>query len=954
MRHLHILNFDCDQTSCQIHPVRDCVPAAVKSPSADSPKAKLLLVSSMPSELDARRKKAWLSSTSTTILNMVQLAGAPAGGYAYTDRLRCRPKDRNDHIREVTHSELEFCSAHFKRDLDTIEPEVLLIFGEDTFRHIFPNYKGKFVYNRVLTLPLYDKSYTVICTASKRALADHAGLSSFVLEAVVKAVDITNHGEASFFHPAQWKVNPEIVYCDTLEKIKEMVDFLANKTKATDYVALDVETKNLNARYRNQLTMIQFCVDPRDKVWVVPYQYMHGPFMDDDLPAIREELQKLFLGPVNFKAWLTFFGDMEQKIVSNFLLDRKTFKNKPMIDVCFQMYLDNENRVDFRKNIDHSMNLKVATAEMVSRDEYNEETLVARSKGKLYALPPDRLIPYAAEDVIATQLVFRFLRAKLKADGYWTKAEKLLINMASGTLRLFAKMKMNGFPIDRDHLKLLADKNGPLMKRLAEIEQEFKKIDSVKKTNDKIVAEFSGNQKPLFGTPWKYQITKPAHNKKLVYGTLGLEPLEPKRGAKTASPSVDKAFYEEYSDTVPEVAMLEDFTQLRKLATTYTNSIIGYVDPSYNDGSPDFDNSDCSTDCRIRSDFGLYSTVSGRPASFNPNVQNVPRADDLIKALIKSMYCAHQADGKPYVIGSRATHCIMQLDYMAAEVRIAAILSGDKNLADALMKGKLIRDQYRKNPTPEMKKLAEIEGDIHKQTASLMFGVPVEQVTKDMRQKTKAIVFALLYGGGAHLVAQRIGNDNIEEVTALCNKFYDTFPDLSRWLKIIEQEASDQLYVESPIGRRRHLIQFITDDSEAKGSARRYARNSPIQGFASDACLIGASLFNDYIEDNNKSWEIVNIVHDSCVTIIPITDMREASAIAEKCFSTRLMNFITKTWGVNFIAPLEVEFDFGIRWGDMHSSDGTEADLAHIEQWLLSGGYDVDVKTKKCPTCGSH
>ena len=128
------------------------------------------------------------------------------------------------------------------------------------------------------------------------------------------------------------------------------------------------------------------------------------------------------------------------------------------------------------------------------------------------------------------------------------------------------------------------------------------------------------------------------------------------------------------------------------------------------------------------------------------------------------------------------------------------------------------------------------------------------------------------------------------------------------------------------------------------GAANRLARNAPIQGMASDACIIGATLWLDHIEQHNRDWKIVNIVHDSCVTEVPIDEIEEAANIAERCFTVRMMRTIRDIWGLDFICPLEVELDFGIRWGAMRKLDPTPTGWRQMRSWLDAGGLDEKPK----------
>jgi len=1072
---LKILNFDCQIEDCSTYETRNCVPALIYSDNEDktNQNADVLFISMVPAASDVDKGRPCTTAGSTVLERIINMAGAPEGGVAFTSLVRCRPRDPDGGTREPNGAEIAFCQNHLLRDLKRIKPKVLVFEGTATLKTVLP--RANLLYNQVVDVELGGTTYTALAIIDPREFVIQTSLLTHVLDGVTKAFDIAELGTGSFHHPASWAVAPKLIYCDTLDKVRGMVDYLLHQTGPKQNCAFDVETKNLNARYGNNLVTLQFCVDPNDRVWIVPFHYMHSPFMDDELLEVKAQLKRLFTEKPGFRYWLTHNGVFEQIQTMQFITDGITFSNAPMFDTMNMAYNMDENRVTLMKTMGQGMALKVITPEFVGRDTYLDSVIEERKKGDLYKLPPEKLVPYAADDVINTQLVFRYMRACARATGYWEKLSLLTEHVGCGAFRTFAKLKRNGLYTDLPHLRRLTAKDSPIVSRMAEIKKIAHALPSGIAANKLLAKRLSGGQQPLFGLPWVFQFDKPEHYKVLLFETLGIKPVYGRnaRDKKTEAPSVDKAFYEVYADAYEEVKLLHEYTGMKKLATSYTSSVLGFVDP----GSPHIDH---NTDGRVRPDFGFTNTVTGRPSCIaagtlietirdvsvypkgvpvedvkagdlvycfddnkkltikpvvwsghtgkkqvirlhwrgtgnhhkgfidltlehkvrrvdgtyaaaadlvvgdrvmalsgtvsayhvitgiehldvvdvydltiadthnfianeicvhncsSPSIHNVPRADNPAKQEVKSMYCAEQSYGA-WRLGKPVERVLMQLDYSAAEVRVWSILSGDTKLAKALYEGKLARMEFKKNPTPANRKRAELEGDIHRQTASQMFGVPLDQVTKELRQNTKAIVFALLYGGGPELIAARLRNDDIEAVKQMCDDFAASYPIGNKWLKDIENFARQHYYVESPIGRRRRLLEFMTGFREPIGAAKRLARNAPIQGMASDACILGATFWNDWIEQHGKDWKIVNIVHDSCVTELPIADLEEAAEAAERCFTVHLMNEMTRIWGVKFIAPLEVEFDFGIRWGHMKKWDGVPASMADIRQWLNDG-----------------
>lgn len=935
---LTLLPQDCQERDCPSH--RRCHNVqSVKLQIEESPHVDILFLSDVPSQDDVTNRRAFSSHNVNFMRDVLREIGLPAHGYAFSSLLRCRPSSREGADRDGGKVELDLCQQHLLRDLSILKPKVIVCHGIEALKVLTPQYdQHRLKYNKVFDVDIVGTRYFALAIIKTNVVMQKTALIKHYVEGITKAVDLAEHGKGSMHHPARWAASPTVHYCDTVEKVADLVEHLLHETKPTDTVSFDVETANLNSRHGNTLVMLQFCVDPHKEVWVVPYAYRYGPFLQDDLVEVKGHLKRLFTEKPNFRFWLAHYGVFEQQQVMQFITDGKTFKNAPMIDTMGLAYILDENRVEVSDMIGQGLSLKELTSEYVGRDEYDRQVLAQRAGGKLHQAKPEDLIPYAAEDVVATSLLYRYLRCVAKSTSYLTQAMLLSQHVFAGAFRVFAKLKRNGIYADLDHLRVLASKTSPLVERMAAITEEMKRLESVQQANKIVSRRESGGQRALFGSPWVFDINKQEHAQCLFFEVMGLEPIKGKKKKKTDKASVDKDFYAAYSGKHPEVELTEEYTQIKGLAGRYTRKIIKLVDPN----SEDVDH---STDCRVRANFGFTDTVTGRPACSSPNIQNVPRADNPTKAAVKSMYCAEQSYGA-WRKGKKVERVLMQLDYAAAEVRWWALISGDQRLAAILRNGKKARDEYRKNPTPENKALAAIAGDIHRQTASLMFGIPIDKVDKETRQITKTIVFALIYGGGVSLIAERIKKENdIPEVKRLIKKFTDAAPQGTRWLKRSEGEAKRNYYVESPLGRRRNLYEYIGDASYypvlnyAQASAARLARNAPIQGVASDGCIIGASLWLDYIEDNNKDWKVVNIVHDSCVTEVPLDEIEEAARVAEKCFTNRMMDKIRDTWGVEFICPLEVDFDFGVAWGAMkHLDEWSQSGWDDMREWLSKGG----------------
>lgn len=337
---------------------------------------------------------------------------------------------------------------------------------------------------------------------------------------------------------------------------------------------------------------------------------------------------------------------------------------------------------------------------------------------------------------------------------------------------------------------------------------------------------------------------------------------------------------------------------------------------------------------------GIHNFIAGGICVHNcrPNLQQIPRSDTYAKKQIKCMYAVEPHKGR----------CLFQADFCANEIRFWGLVSEDPHLCKAFNTSFKKGQEFRDNPTDE--KLAEeahLLGDIHKQTASMMFDVPVNKVDKGMRQNAKSLSLGIMYQRGTHSVANMLGI-SFEEAQAKVDKFNHKFPVGCQWAEEQKKFVKKHGYVESPIGRRRNLQQEIAigksyiekskqypfGSTQAKeffkkgnakiASAERFSVNAPIQGIANDVAMISSAMLNEYIIKHDLDWYIVNTVHDSVVLDVPVTDIKKVAKITRNLFTIKNKEYMEKHfhWKMNTHVDIDME----------------------ISQW----------REKECKKCGKH
>lgn len=345
-----------------------------------------------------------------------------------------------------------------------------------------------------------------------------------------------------------------------------------------------------------------------------------------------------------------------------------------------------------------------------------------------------------------------------------------------------------------------------------------------------------------------------------------------------------------------------------------------------------------------------------------PNLQQIPRCDTLSKKAIKCMYAVEPGKGR----------CLLQADFCANEIRFWGLVSGDPNLCKAFNESFKKGQEFRDNPTDE--KLAEeahLLGDIHKQTAAMMFDVDIKKVDKGMRQNSKSLSLGIMYQRGVHSVAGMLGI-SVDEAQKKVDKFNHKFPIGCQWAEEQKKFVKKHGYVESPIGRRRNLQkeiaigksyieksrQFPFGSSQSKeyfrkgnseiASAERFSVNAPIQGIANDVAMVSSALLNEYIVKHDKDWLIVNTVHDSVVLDLPIDDLMKAQKVIRNLFTIKNKEYMEKHFHWSMQTHVDVDAEVS-QWRAkvckkcgkqyMYGLDKCECGCKDYETVKLNSGY---------------
>lgn len=880
-------------------------------PDGETPKVDVLFVGEAPGRTEDQVGYPFAGDSGAELRAALSKAGI-TDSYAIGNTVRCRPVDDNGNNRPPTVEEVAACSNYIKKDIEQLNPKIVVLVGNQAVQALSTNsewkgkgigsLKGKISYEkdgRVHLATLHPSSY----------LRNNNGPEKRRFFRHIKSVHRLLTGEET-----KWSRKGQVVLCDTVEKVETAVNYFL--TECASPPAFDFETKNLNRVAKNKVATLQISADA-DLAYVFPVDHWDTPFKDkNDLRQVKKLLRKLFVSSdTKFPFWIAHNSQFDIAIaLRHFKLQRF---GKSVVDTQFLAYLQDENQAGDSDNGVKgakqfgAFRLKDLAREHLGFHLYDTElsdAMAARhgaNGGSLWDLSLDRLAAYGGTDAYITFRLFHFYRKWLSRQGYDT-ALRFALRWYGRISPLLTKMSMNGFAVDQEQLAYLQSDASPILSRLEELPKLIYSSPEAKRANDILLGEDSRTKgmRPLFGKkPWVLDVDKRLHRINLFVDACKLEPLAK---GKDGTASLNKGYWEEYKSH-KLISQYQEYSGLYKLRTSYLNSIDEIL----------FSKPDNSADGRIHAGFHALRTVTGRLSSSDPNLQQLPKGDPWsAKAFIRSMY------------GARPGYILVECDYGQAEVRWWAQIAGDQQYAKLFSEMKALREEYQRTGDADLGKRVKLECDIHKKVASLMFRLALADVTKDIRQKAKALCFGSIYGQHYKTLAAILGIEP-DEALALQEIFVKEFSKAGNWLTEIENQARLTGIVTTPMGRRRHLEDLFALD---EGAGRRRARNSPIQAVSSDTTALAAWRIQNWIEDNRKPYHVINCVHDAITLEVPMNyDMiQEAVWLFKEMMVDSLPAFLKQEFGIDMIVPMEIDYDLGVRWGHMLGYDGVKSKLPGI------------------------
>ena len=540
------------------------------------------------------------------------------------------------------------------------------------------------------------------------------------------------------------------------------------------------------------------------------------PFPEDrnEAQMLIEQLRPFFENETIQKIGQNLKYDI--KVLAKYNVDVKG----PLFDTMLAHYLINP---DMRHNMD------VLAETYLNYTPISIETLIGK-KGKnqlsMRDVPLDKQTEYAVEDAdITLQLKEHFEKELGEAN-----TQKLFDEIEIPLLRVLAAMELEGINLDEAFLGSLSE----------ELDKDIKSLEQK-------IYEAAGEE---------FNIASPKQLGIILFEKMKLVDKPKKTKTGQYATSEDILSYLAKDHTI--IQNILEYRGLTKLKSTYVDALPVQVEKSTG---------------RVHTDYMQAVAATGRLASNNPNLQNIPIRTERGRQVRKAF------------IPRSEDYTLLAADYSQIELRIIAALSEEETMISAFKRGE----------------------DIHASTASKVFNVPIDEVTREQRSNAKTVNFGIIYGVSAFGLSNQTDLSR-SEAKALIDTYYETYPKLRNYISTQVDFARDHGYVQTVSGRRRYLKDINSRNAVVRGAAERNAVNAPIQGSAADIIKIAMINIHHKLSLGAYKSKMLLQVHDELVFDVYKPEL--------ETIKTLVKTEMESAYKLN--VPLDVDLDIGDNWLEAH------------------------------------
>lgn len=579
----------------------------------------------------------------------------------------------------------------------------------------------------------------------------------------------------------------------------------------SEMIAFDTETTDTDVM-RAKLVGISLAVDP-DKGYYIPVGHHSGRQLplSDVLDALRESMTDPRIGKAGHNLKYDYL-----------MLKRAGLMVEPLsFDTMIAEWLINP--------ASRNLGLKNLAWVRLGYEMTHIEELIGKGKAQktMDVVPITEAAGYAAADAAIVLRLIPQLQEELKTQA----ADALFKTMEMPLIPILGQMEQNGIMLDADFFKRFSKELGD---RLAEIAEHI-----------------------FAAVGHEFNLNSTQQLSDALFNELGLEP--PDRTKKTSSGyySTAAGVLEVMAGQHPVIDLVLEYRELEKLRSTYVDSLPSQINPETG---------------RVHTSLNQTGTVTGRIASSDPNLQNIPTRTETGRR-VRNGFVAQ--------VGWR----LLAVDYSQIELRIVAHMAKDEAMLAAFRAGQ----------------------DIHTTTAAAVHGISLSEVTSDMRRHAKAINFGLIYGMSAYGLTNAT-DLTLAEAENFIKTYFEKFPGVEKFLAGIKKTAAEKGYVETLLGRRRYFPNLKKGAGyNVRQREEREAINAPIQGTAADIIKIAMLKLPAELEQAGLKAKMFLQVHDELMFEVPDEELQTTTALVRKVMEN----------AYHLDIPLSTEAKAGRSWGEM-------------------------------------
>ncbi len=613
--------------------------------------------------------------------------------------------------------------------------------------------------------------------------------------------------------PTMIEAQPDVRLKTTLVNTHETLGELLSKLEQANHISFDTETTSTD-QMRADLVGISMATDV-DGGYYIPVGHRSPDEVQLPMEVVLSAIRPYLEDPAVPKIGHNIKYDAV-------LLARNGVHVKPLsFDTMLAEWLTNPTSRNLGLKNLAWLRLKYKMTEI--------DELIGRGKKQrsMADVRIDEVAGYASDDAVVPLLLMSELEGELKDK----QVLALFNDIEMPLVQVLADMEMAGIALDVEYLGRLSNE---LEERIAAIKtQIFEQVGS------------------------EFNLNSPQQLSEALFDRLNLSP--PDRTQKTAS-----GFYSTAAGTLEGmkgqhlvVDLVLEYRELSKLKNTYVDALPLQVNPATG---------------RVHTSYNQAGSVTGRIASSDPNLQNIPIRTELGREVRKAFI-------------AEANHVLLAVDYSQVELRIVAHMADDKTMLAAF----------------------NADQDIHAATAAAIFDIPIEKVTKEQRDRAKGVNFGLIYGMSAFGLSRYI-DITLAEAEDFVQAYFEQFPGVKKYLEGVKAKAAEDGYVETLLGRRRYFPGLKNQTNRnIRNREEREAINAPIQGTAADIMKIAMLQVPEALKAARLSAKMLLQVHDELVLECPDSELEKTASLVKKIMEE----------AYKLKVPLLTEARYGPNWNEM-------------------------------------